>query len=599
MFKNDFQISTIPEVHSNEASPNNSPHPDDYDVDPSDNLDQKPLILNLSIDIIALIIEYLSFRDTIALSLTTKGFRHLRPQGNPNSPLSTPLSPPFSPGSEALCSARIHQRFLCSKSSRPSCHKCPYCQDDMCPPTCSTAQILDTQTGIFFPGSLYAPDKATFKYSTEYSKRESALLTPSLLTPNVTNFRDSLLLSPSQRDSFMGLKKRESLLISPKRNSMMHLAINTPKPVEFVYSTIWCDHHRCPKDLLAQKRDLKTDNENGAGKFLVEYNNELRWERTRRDRGPRYQLWSRWLVGYKSEPTPQLQRAASAAGSGRRKSIIPWLDSQPDSAPGSTRRKSIIPWFDRERDPSLAPPPPPASNPGSFGSGHRKSLFSWLDKFKDPSELEEDKQPEEVYERSFYETFCLHCLRPLKVQTASKGLHSNWLGLTCECITSNHCGGCRRCGITSVRFTLVEAFDKVYQKRHNSNDGYVRKQSYWILLATECEIVRDAGPGSAVEPKRLRPRDAVANNRALNMIRGYSITPLPEMPRIGITDLPYNVMHCVVEYLRDGQSRDPHFWAMQASYCFPKSWQGSFGDFRAMNVHEDSREASHDDKIHD
>ncbi|KAF3914353.1 hypothetical protein AA313_de0208938 [Arthrobotrys entomopaga] len=595
MFRNDFQITPISELTADEFSPDNLPlHEDDIDPSDGDLSDRKPFIFNLSIDILALVIEYLSFKDIIALSLTTKGYRHLRPSA---APLSPSLSPPLSPGSDAYCSARIHQRFLCSNSSQtPSSEQCPYCQHDLCPPTCSSALFLDTQTGIFFPGSLYATDRATFKYSEEYAKRESALLTP--------NKRASFLFAGpghagggGERDSFVAVQKRDSFLISPKRQSTMYMAINTPKPVEFVYSTIWCEHHRCPKDLLAQKRDFKNDSESGPGKFLVEYNNELRWERTRRDRGPRYQLWTRWLVGYKSDPASQLQRATSPAGTGsgsRRKSILPWTDSQETaSSRGSSPRRSVIPWMEREG--SLAPPPLPPSgsrgNSGRSGGGRsgprRKSLFSWLDKFKDPSELEVDKQPEAVYERSFYETFCLHCLRPLKIQTASKGLHSNWSGLTCECITSNHGGGCRRCGITSVRFTLIEAFDKVYQKRYNSNDGFVKKQSHWMLLATECEIARASGPGSCVESKRLQPRDCIANSRAIDTLRGYDITPLPEMPSIGIQDLPYDVLRHIVEYVRDDESRDPHFWAMQSSYCFPKAWQGSFGDFRAMNVHED------------
>ncbi|KAF3933799.1 hypothetical protein ABW20_dc0105327 [Dactylellina cionopaga] len=578
MFKTDFKITTIPEVVTDEPSPGlpeKQWDDDDYDVDPAEKSEKKPPILNLSIDILALVIEYLSFRDVIALSLTTKGFRHLRPQPPSPPDESIPLSPPLSPGNEALCSARIHQRFLCPKAKICS-NKCPYCQHDLCPPNCSSALLLDTQTGIFFPASLYAPDRAVFKYSEEYIKREAALLTP--------NKRESLLIGPNKRDSFMsiGHNKRESLLLSPKRQST--LPTQTAKPVEFVYSTVWCDHHRCPRDLLAQKKNF--ENDNGAGKFILEYQNEQRWERTRRDRGPRYQLWTRWLVGYKSEPQPQLQRAASVVGTGsaRKKSIIPWLDGQSIGPGGSIRRGSILPWFDRDRGASLAPVPPPVV-PG--GTGRRKSLFSWLDKFKDPSELEDAKEPEPIYERSFYETYCLHCLRPLKVQSASKGLHSLWAGLTCECITSSHGGGCRRCGITSVRFTLVEAFDKIYQKNTTTNDGFIKKQSHWLFLATECEIGRAAGPGATVESTRLRPRDNVGTNRALNAVRGYEVNPLPELGPVGLQDLPYEVVRQIVEYLRDGEARDPHFWAMQASYCFPKAWQGSFGDFTAMNVHED------------
>ncbi|KAF3173310.1 hypothetical protein EYR41_009973 [Orbilia oligospora] len=586
MFKSDFQITTIPEIVADEPSPGLPPQWDDYDMDPGAKSDHKPPILNLSIDILALVIEYLSFRDIISLSLTTKGFRHLRPEPASN-PSSAPLSPPLSPGNEALCSARIHQRFLAHKSSQTSTEKCPYCAHDLCPTSCSSALFLDTQTGIFFPASLYNKNKALFKYSAEFTKRETALLTP--------NKRESLHLGHNKRESFMGHSKRESLLISPKRQStMMHMAINTPKPVEFVYSTIWCEHHRCPRDLLAQKNTFNNAGEdiaNGAGKFLLEYNNELRWERARRDRGPRYSLWTRWLVGYKSDTQAQIQRTASVAGSApRRKSIIPWLDSQPVPSGGSTRRKSLIPWLDRDREPSLTPPPPPGVGSGGSG-GRRKSLFSWLDKFKDPSELEGAKQPDPVYERSFYETYCLHCLRPLRMQGASRGLHSHWQGLSCECRTASHAigGGCRRCGVASVRFTLIETFDKIWEKKMDKAEGAIKNQSYWLFVATECEIIRAAGPGALVETKRLRPRNPIAAAKALDTVRGYEIVPLPNFSPVGLQDLPYEVLRRIVDYLRDMETfqRDPHFWAMQATYCFPKAWQGSFGDFNAMNVHED------------
>ncbi|KAJ6256453.1 hypothetical protein Dda_8954 [Drechslerella dactyloides] len=540
MFKPDFNISVS-------GAPEGRRHHDissgfewdDYDSEhivELDYYDNRAPLLNLSIDILAMIIEYLSFRDIIALSLTTKGFRHLNRQLP-----STTSTPPPSPGNEALCSARIHQRFLPPRP-RNYTEKCPYCLHPLCPPTCSSALFLDTATGIFFPGSLYPLHKAHFRYTTAPSKHEPALT----------------VAAPPKRGSFIE-SQRNSFILSHgayKRNS----ANLASKPPDYMYSTIWCDHHRCPRDLLTQKKSYDINGNNGVEKFLQEYHNEQRWKQARRDRGPRYQLWARWLVGHKSEPPPPLPSPPSISGS----------------------RKSIVPWFDRDRD-SSQPTPPPSASSGS----HRKSLFSWLDRFKDFDDLEATKQPEPVYERCFYESFCYHCLRPVKVPLASKGLHSNWSGSTCDCISPGLPGGCRRCGVTSIRFTLIEVFDKIYKQIPEEDTGAVKQQSYWLFLATDCEIAPATGPGASIEPQRLVPRNHITAWQSLDIVRGYDLTPLLEPPSVGLQDLPYPVLRQIVEYLCDGETRDPHFWAMQSTYCFPKAWRGSFGDFTAMNVYED------------
>ncbi|KAK6355600.1 hypothetical protein TWF696_004699 [Orbilia brochopaga] len=90
-----------------------------------------------------------------------------------------------------------------------------------------------------------------------------------------------------------------------------------------------------------------------------------------------------------------------------------------------------------------------------------------------------------------------------------------------------------------------------------------------------------------IERQRLRPRNRVAAWQALDIVRGYDLSLPPDAPSVGLQDLPYPVLRQIVEYLCEGETRDPHFWAMQSTYCFPKAWQGSFGDFTAMNVYED------------
>ncbi|KAF3904436.1 hypothetical protein ABW21_db0208639 [Orbilia brochopaga] len=351
MFTPGFNISVsrAPEGHHLRHQPSSGFEWDDCDSEHSiielDHHDKRAPIFNLSIDILAMIIEYLSFHDIVALSLTTKGFRHL----NRHLPSSTSTPPP-SPGNEALCSARIHQRFLPPRPHNYS-QKCPYCLHPLCPPTCASALFLDTATGIFFPASLYPLYKAHFRYRTGPPKQEPALT----------------VSAPTKRGSFIGTQ-RDSFIL-PHGSNKRYSATFTPKPLECMYSTIWCEHHRCPRDMLTQKKSYDINGNNGVEKFLQEYHNERQWKQTRRDRGPRYQLWARWLVGYKAEQPPPLPSPSSTSGS----------------------RKSIVPWFDRDRE-SSQPTPPPSASSGS----HRKSLFSWLDRFKDLSDLEDTKRPDPV-----------------------------------------------------------------------------------------------------------------------------------------------------------------------------------------------------------
>ncbi|EWC43851.1 hypothetical protein DRE_07295 [Drechslerella stenobrocha 248] len=280
MFRPEFQISVSEtgSSHGHGHEPSSGLEDSGFEWDDGDSEhirleshDRRVPLLNLSIDILAMVIEYLSFRDIVALSLTTKGFRHL----NRQLPATTSTPPP-SPGNEAMCSAKIHQRFLPPRPQNFS-QNCPYCRHELCPPTCSTALFLDTATGIFFPAALYPLYKAHFKYDTANGKHES------VLSVNSVNKRGSFI--ESQRNSLIlahGAYKRHSSTL-------------TVKPMECMYSTIWCEHHRCPKDLFAQKPLFESNENDGGEKFLQEYDNDQRWKLTRRDRGPRYQLWARWL----------------------------------------------------------------------------------------------------------------------------------------------------------------------------------------------------------------------------------------------------------------------------------------------------------------
>ncbi|KAK6356190.1 hypothetical protein TWF718_000562 [Orbilia javanica] len=251
-----------------------------------------PALLNLPMDIVVLFLNYLHTRDLIALSLTTKKLRWICPaiekpldDDDDNDGLPDNLKHRLTPKirsllqnerrAEARCSHRTHQRFL--PPSKVSQDKCPYCAHPLCPPSCSTALFLDTLTGVFYPAQFYRTNKAVFKYSTNLIQKL---------------FSNSHIPSRSVRAD--GGQKT-------------------------VYSTIWCEHHRCPRNLFSDP-SINLSNPlfgSGAQRFLTEYtetSSGVQWRTACGSKELGHWVHDRWRVGYKplSEST-----TASTTGSER------------------------------------------------------------------------------------------------------------------------------------------------------------------------------------------------------------------------------------------------------------------------------------------
>ncbi|KAK6504653.1 hypothetical protein TWF481_006592 [Arthrobotrys musiformis] len=402
-------------------------------------------LLNLPIDIFSLVTKYLLLADLISLSLTTKSLRHICP-----SPRVHVLE--SDTDAELKCFSRIHLRFLPLAPpqeqersirnaifNRTSSLKCPYCSRPLCSPGCESALFLDTTTGVFFPRSLYNISKAAFKYSPEY------------ISTNPHGHAPSIYKLLSMEGGY-----------KPDRSA---------EP--FVYSTIWCNHHRCPRGLLIP--NSKSDRRSvGAKLFLEEYMQQ--WGELRfllRVKSPystaSWSIWAQDLVGY--ELTMQPIRGGAEYGT------------------------------------------------------------------------------KPVYEYAFYETICRHCGLVCKdarmgstvFETVCRcGVHTSDLGL----------GGCRRCGLVSVKFEVVEAF---------GGDG--RK----LAVATEWkEGVR----------KRLEPISPGKRAKQLEIVRGRNLIETPVKGRIGILDLPAGVLKTIMEFvaLQSEDSEGEPFEMLTACYSFARAW---------------------------
>ncbi|KAF3092027.1 hypothetical protein TWF594_005306 [Orbilia oligospora] len=221
--------------------------------------------LSLPIDILVEVTKSLRFRDLIALSLSTKGLQYLRPKRPENK-------------RELRCFLRIHRQFLSNEYVPQSQHKstqrkpqlippanCPYCQHRLCPPTCETALFLDSDSGFFFPKHLFPTHLAKFKYGRKYASY-------------IKGLEDSY---PSQKRSGQ----------------------------TYFYSTIWCEHHRCPRDMLSKSKYYNPENDLGVPLFLKEY---YHWRQTKlvsQEVGIGYWVHDRWKVGYRLPPGVQDPKA--------------------------------------------------------------------------------------------------------------------------------------------------------------------------------------------------------------------------------------------------------------------------------------------------
>ncbi|KAK6513711.1 hypothetical protein TWF506_008150 [Arthrobotrys conoides] len=453
-----------------------------------------PPIFNLSFDVFEIILRYLSFRDRIALSLTTKGLRHLDPQQNyANSPTSITSSRNLLGAAERACASRIARSLLPlrlgskfrekisnaggMRLARDGVFRCPYCFHELCSSTCATALFLDHATGIFYPRSLFPIETAEFYYSVS---------------------RYELCLRGVMGDN--------------------------PEPQGTFYSTIWCEHHRCPRDILInQKKNYNKKYGSGLSRFRFEYEDMKRWQALRVSRQPlATSARTRWLVGYRKQYPLYLIAAAAGLKATNWKERLTW---------GTNR----------------------------------------------PAELEKHCWMEPVYEKFFYETICRHCLLPLAYPVATGwrkryGRYSKWFGETCRC-EARKPGGCRRCGVVSVKFTMVEVFDTFLQEC-SGTDGLVKRSSYWLFLAKECEIVNYP---SGQNKYRLEYVDPLEAERQLNIVRGVKVASIARpSPRLGLQDLPYQTILWIMTL--HNRANDVHTSRynemIQSSYIFLKSWYG-------------------------
>ncbi|KAF3308369.1 hypothetical protein TWF173_001288 [Orbilia oligospora] len=451
----------------------------------------EPPFFKLSFDVLEIVLKYLSFRDRIALSLTTKGLRHLDPQqiyANSSTPITSPRN--LLGAAERACANRISRQLLplhlefkfrekissagAGRLAQDGVFRCPYCFHELCPPTCGTALFLDHATGIFYPRSLFPIETAEFYYSVSRCE-----------------FRPK---AEMERDN--------------------------PEPQGAFYSTIWCQHHRCPRDiLLNQKKNYNKKYGSGFARFCFEYEDMKRWQALRASRQPlATSARVRWLVGHRKQYPLYLIAAAAGLKATNRKERLTW---------GANR----------------------------------------------PTELEKHCWMEPVYEKFFYETVCRHCLLPLAypVATGWRERYKKWFGETCRC-EARMPGGCRRCGVVSVKFTMVEVFDTFLQI-YSGTKGLVKRRSYWLFLAKECEIANYPSGQNKSRLKCVYPLEA---ERRLNIVRGVEVA-LIARPRIGLQDLPYQTILWIMTL--HNRTNDFHTSGynemVQSSYIFLKTWYGS------------------------
>ncbi|EPS45116.1 hypothetical protein H072_871 [Dactylellina haptotyla CBS 200.50] len=489
--------------HSKVPSPSivSAPEPPSTtSTDPEANSSPPPFF-SLSIDILALILKYLKFRDLVAISLTAKGLRHLCP----------PITQSPASKLEARCLHRLNRRLLPPKlQGQPPTGpiKCPYCSHSLCPPVCSSALLLDSASGVFYPSSLYPLHLATFKYSK---------FPPSDGTP-------------------------------------------------FTYSTIWCAHHRCPRDLLTQKPPLLTSItsnitplpqqlHSGPQKFLSEYTNETTFASLNKKQYYLCFQTPSWLIGHKPEYELPARVIRTRRGA----------DISSDMKLAGVKRYGFLDEITKQED---------------DGDGGTRTVNGWL-------------QP--AYERFNYESLCMHCYNPINAPTKSIWALDFTNFCTCDHnVVHDHTAddggdaeegstranmtrpGCRMCGVANVRYTLVEAFDLVREKV--SKTKYVLRQEYYrLFLATECDIYTDMSP-YAVEKERIRPINPDRAAQSMDIVRGLSadslIRPFPKpVYRVGIANLPYPVLRMIlVILLEDAESLHAYYQALQASYVFLKAY---------------------------
>ncbi|KAK6499031.1 hypothetical protein TWF481_011600 [Arthrobotrys musiformis] len=128
---------------------------------------------------------------------------------------------------------------------------------------------------------------------------------------------------------------------------------------------------------------------------------------------------------------------------------------------------------------------------------------------------------------------------------------------------------------------MVEAFETCLQ-RCTGTDGLVKRGSYWLFLAKECEIVQYP---SAPNKFRLVYRNPLKAERQLSIVRGMNVVPIMR-PRVGLQDLPYvTVLWIMTLHNRANDFHTSRYHDMvQSSYIFLKSWYGDVAVIMARDA---------------
>ncbi|KAK6531935.1 hypothetical protein TWF694_003099 [Orbilia ellipsospora] len=530
---------------------------------------QSPL-LNLPLEIFIIIVDEsdLSYQDLIALSLTTKRFRHLAPD-----PIKITDESTWLEIEAAACVSRTYQRFL--KQSPISCtctnsklspfkptvktHDCLFCLQPLCTdPSCETALFLDVATGIFFPASLYPT-----------------------ATAKLMCYPDRL----NSRSKFVDFCDKQA---TPN--------LYTPGAA---YSTIWCEHHRCPRDLLQKLQ------------YPEQFGTSIRKLGTK-------------LFRNNVEPAQKLQFECSwRAGNGLVTQDKPILEKW-------MQGRFLAGYRDVSRNSSIT-----QSVEKDGPMDHAK-----IDELVTTGKLEP------VYEKFFYDLICLHCFRVLPRARRSLTFANGWntysyYANTCVCDRKPFGDGCIRCGATTVKYTSIEAFDPTTDMNTPGNANGKEKKGYRFYIATEhkletqypdariCAGATKSNPNGSnrgsidkegslyddedwdeedwriegkrqaayhtvpwkgytskgnlpsrdFEKHRVVSRNAAKETQLYNIVRGEAILPLPPRSKIGIQNMPYSILNRVLQYLVVKEDRIQTIHTMsydilEGTYPFLKAWFG-------------------------
>ncbi|KAK6537228.1 hypothetical protein TWF694_011424 [Orbilia ellipsospora] len=178
-----------------------------------------------------------------------------------------------------------------------------------------------------------------------------------------------------------------------------------------------------------------------------------------------------------------------------------------------------------------------------------------------------------VHERHIYRVMCKHCWLPFHQVTSTDFLtkfkpHQDYYkgcyihhtpDLPLRPVPNFHrppaTPGCKRCGAALTKLTRIEIFDPVDAetakniKRDWKQRSEFPPEGYWLFLATEVHIITLPSSPYTIERQRIASINPSKTAAHLDIVRGYKIIPLPPPPRVGITNLPYDIIRRILHHL--------------------------------------------------